>query len=932
MAPSTAACFFLSGLLLILGAPRRRLVFLIQTSIVFLIVLLVAARFVELASGKELGVGFLMIRWPAQARVAGPMSLLAAIGFLLFGFGVLANQRPAHRILAQISAVMAVVLLAMGAVVLAGYWLNLPLFFQSIYLTTGLMWMSVPTAVGMTLLGIGLWKRSRRTVQDAGTALTDRRAATIYVATAAVLATTGIVTGLAGVKYLDSTVVGQAKLYFSQLLDSRRSHILGILDNGITTSRMLGSRPELQAAALDALRRNSDEPSLLKVTDLLRPMLREGFSGIALETGAWSRVTAGRLLSGGDISPPVEIKKNVWLLWDHGYYLRVGVPVRSQNIVKGFLVFERPLPNLDRLFAEANHWGATGSLTMCARQTQEQLICFPQREQSRVFVIPDYFKGTPLPMVHALAGKHGVKRLVDYRGHNVLVVYDSLDGTGLGLALRMDFPEIYAPAKNAVLLSLPFIAFSIFLGLWVIRSRVRPMIVDMARSRDAAHTANARFDAAMQSSLDGFSILEGVKDPGGEIVDFQYAYANRYANVLARRPAGSLTGQTMLGLFPAQQDLFKKYREVTLTGEPLTEEFSIDDGNPDSKAQWVVRQVVPMPEGIAVTVRDITQEKLLRQALEASNRLRTAIVESAAYAIISTDVDGTIRTFNQAAERMLWYRAEDLIGKATVEIFHDVQEIRARAEMLSHELGHPVPPGFDVFIARAKSGFQEDGDWTYVRKDGSRFPAHLSVTALRDENDTPRGFLGIAYDISEQKRAEEYIRHIALHDALTGLPNRMLLDDRVTVAIDQHNRSSTPFAIGMVDIDRFKNINDSMGHHVGDLILKKFVERIKSCLRPSDALARMGGDEFVLLLPGCPADEAEEIGQRILRELGPPIDVGVQEVHITASIGISMYPADGQDIHELLRCADVAMYWVKEHGRNSYALYSRTMESGGQIA
>ena len=316
------------------------------------------------------------------------------------------------------------------------------------------------------------------------------------------------------------------------------------------------------------------------------------------------------------------------------------------------------------------------------------------------------------------------------------------------------------------------------------------------------------------------------------------------------------------------------------------------------------------------------------QQLEYSNKLRTAIVEGAAYSIISTDVEGTILTFNQAAERMLWYRADELVGKATPGIFHDAEEVQSRAISLSQELGHTVAPGFEVFVAKARLHFQEEREWTYVRKDGSRFPVKLSVTALRDAQGQLEGFLGIAYDISEQKRSEEYIRHIALHDVLTGLPNRALLDDRVKVAIEQQRRNNIPFALAMMDIDRFKYINDTMGHHIGDRVLKEFVQRVKSCLRPTDTLARMGGDEFVLLLA-----ESEEMGAKIVMErirntLSSPINVELQEVHITSSIGISICPRDGHDMNELLRRADVAMYWVKEHGRNGYKIFLAEMDSG----
>jgi diguanylate cyclase (GGDEF)-like protein len=147
------------------------------------------------------------------------------------------------------------------------------------------------------------------------------------------------------------------------------------------------------------------------------------------------------------------------------------------------------------------------------------------------------------------------------------------------------------------------------------------------------------------------------------------------------------------------------------------------------------------------------------------------------------------------------------------------------------------------------------------------------------------------------------------------------------VAIEQQRRSNTGFALAMMDIDRFKHINDSMGHHIGDRLLKEFAERVKACLRPADTLARMGGDEFVLLLPDSDAAGAQHAIERIRHALTPPINVGMQDIHITSSIGISIFPHDGPNLHELLRCADVAMYWVKGHGRNGYRMYSREIDT-----
>lgn len=456
------------------------------------------------------------------------------------------------------------------------------------------------------------------------------------------------------------------------------------------------------------------------------------------------------------------------------------------------------------------------------------------------------------------------------------------------------------------------------------------MIDDLSEAHAAERSVRVRFDAAMHASRDGFIIYENVKDGAGRIVDFRHVYVNHQAEEIVGRPAERLLAHSLLTLFPEQEAVFADYRRVAQTGEPHSTE--VCNGRcdaPDAAFQWYQRQAIAMPEGVVVTFRDITREKQLRDNLEASNRLRSAIVKSAAYAIISTDVKGTILTFNQAAEHMLWYRPDELVGKATPEVFHDAQEVRERAVALSHELGYTVLPGFETFVAKARGSLPDEREWTYVRKDGSSIPVRLSVTALRDEHDELRGFLGVAVDISEQKRADEYIRHIALHDVLTGLPNRALLEDRVSVAIEMHRRSGAPFALAMIDIDRFKHINDSMGHHIGDLLLKAFVERVKSCLRPTDTLARMGGDEFVLLLPASGGEKARDITQRVLRELTAPINVDIQELHIGCSIGISLFPQDGQNIYELLRCADIAMYWVKEHGRNACKLYAYEMESGG---
>ncbi|MGB9093712.1 MAG: EAL domain-containing protein [Gallionella sp.] len=939
MVPATALCFILGGLSLL--ADRKtadRPVPVAQRILIWLLLLVSGARMIELATGHTFGVEFLLPVPGAPGERIGHMSPQTAAGFLAFGIGMLTTQRAGSRKARIFSGILAGILLAVGLVTVIGYWLNFQLVFENLYASTGALWMAFHTAIGMFLLGLGLLCITLNCRTGSATDPIANKSAQIYRTSLLVLAATAATTGLVGISYLETTVVQETSTSLSHLLNARASNLDNNLDNRIQRALVAALEPEFGTAAAAVLRNPGNRPAIAELTRVAAPLLNHGFTGIGLDSGARHITIAGRMLD--ETIPFARINRkdvDAALGWNNGYILRTRIPLagaasRNRQV---FLVYEQALPHLDRIFAEANRFGQTGTLPMCARLDAQQLLCYPQREQAGMYIVPDTYDGQPIPMYYALAGQTGVSHLVDYRGQEVLSAYGPVGDTGLGLVMKIDLAEVLAPIRKELLSALPLIAILVGLGLVMIRSRVRPLIESITSAYAAENVVKERFDAAMQSSPDGFVIYSSVKNPAGNIVDFRCEYLNQRAGQIAKFAAerqlknleDDLVGRTFREIFPGQPEVFEKFRTVALTGQMRSEEISQPDM--DGTMQWYLHQAVPMHQGIAVTYRNITQEKLLIQQLQQSNQLRTAIVEGAAYAIISTDVNGTILTFNDAAERMLWYRADELIGKATPEIIHVAEEIRERAKSLSQELGREIKPGFDVFIAKARMNFAEEHEWTYVRKDGSRFPVLLSMTALHDQVNRISGYLGIAYDISERKRSEEYIRHIALHDVLTGLPNRALLDDRVMSAIEQQRRNSTPFALAMMDIDRFKHINDTMGHHIGDLILKEFVERVKTCLRPTDTLARMGGDEFVLLLTESEESGAGIVIERIQAALVPPINVGVQEVHITASIGISLSPRDSDDMNELMRRADVAMYWVKENGRNGYKVYSSTMDSGG---
>jgi diguanylate cyclase (GGDEF)-like protein/PAS domain S-box-containing protein len=303
-----------------------------------------------------------------------------------------------------------------------------------------------------------------------------------------------------------------------------------------------------------------------------------------------------------------------------------------------------------------------------------------------------------------------------------------------------------------------------------------------------------------------------------------------------------------------------------------------------------------------------------------------AFTISSPFAIIAVDLDGIVSEMNPAAERMLWYDKDEVVGSKSVFVFHNPEEVAQRAAELSQEFGSQVNPGMEVFKMIAGLGLTADTEWTYVRKDGSRLDVQLIVSPLTDEAGKMFGILSVAYDITERKRVEEHISHVEHHDALTGLPTRMLLRDRLHVALGQSRYNQSSVALLMVDLDNFKHINDTIGHHAGDAVLVSIANRLRASLRRSDTVARMGGDEFVVMLQDIyTVDQAERITQKLLDAIRQPITINSETHSITASVGVCVYPERAEDEDTLLRNADAAMYCAKADGRNSYQVFSETM-------
>lgn len=298
------------------------------------------------------------------------------------------------------------------------------------------------------------------------------------------------------------------------------------------------------------------------------------------------------------------------------------------------------------------------------------------------------------------------------------------------------------------------------------------------------------------------------------------------------------------------------------------------------------------------------------QSIQSERKFRS-LIESANDAIILSDSTGTIISWNKGAECIFGFNKNEALGKK-------LQIIIPKKYQKAHQ------KGMDRYIATGEPKVMgKTVELEGVRKDGNEFPIELSLASWKEEGDI--FFSSIIRDITERKRNEEKINQMVYRDPLTGLPNRLLLNDRLSQALDQANENKQTLGIMFIDLDRFKFINDTLGHAVGDQLLIEISQRIQSCVGKADTVCRQGGDEFIVLIQNTTSNEVTKKAHKIIDLFSQSVMIGVNELFITPSIGIAMYPGDGWDIETLIKNADTAMYRVKEQGKNSFQFYTPEM-------
>src|SRR5258706_181909 len=447
------------------------------------------------------------------------------------------------------------------------------------------------------------------------------------------------------------------------------------------------------------------------------------------------------------------------------------------------------------------------------------------------------------------------------------------------------------------------------------------LLVSRARALALAEHATAARAAGMLREQLSFiqQLIEAVpqpiffKDAEGHYLGVNAAWEKFFGI-----PRKQFIGKSVFELYPDDQALAKRHhaRDQELFGRPGSQSYEAAIVAADREVHHTIYIKATFNKsdgsvaGLIGTITDVSGLKEAEAALRKSEARFRDLTELSSDWYWEQDADFRFTEISSNV-RKVGLDADENIGRTRwdMERVHMTEEQRqAQKELME-----------------AHQPFQ---DFVYQRTDanGNLHTISVSGRPIFDEEGRFTGYRGTGKDITEQKKVEDQIRHMAHHDALTGLPNRVLLHDRIGQAIAQARRDGRVAALLVIDLDRFKNVNDSLGHQVGDGLLRTVAERLVACVRGTDTVARMGGDEFVVVLAELrQAEDAGQVAQKILAALPQPVNIDGHELRVTTSIGICVHPHDGEDAETLMRNADAAMYHAKQTGRNNFQFFTRQM-------
>lgn len=437
--------------------------------------------------------------------------------------------------------------------------------------------------------------------------------------------------------------------------------------------------------------------------------------------------------------------------------------------------------------------------------------------------------------------------------------------------------------------------------------------IELEMRNRALHEAQMKLEESRDSYADLYDyspLAYFTFDGNGVILEVNYTGA-----AMLGKDRSSLVGMSFVNFVVRRdrQSFMRHLQTCVSCGGMPSSESSLDLQLDELIAVQIASVPTKSTPGTAGSCRmafiDVTDRKLTELKL----RLASKALENANEGIMLADANRKIVAVNPAFTSVSGYSAEEVIGLTPSVL----------------KSGHHD----DEFYRKMNAEFMANGNWQGEiwnrHKNGEIYPVWLNIKAIRNESGEVDCYIGIFSDIANQEEMKKRLYELAYYDELTGLSNRSLLYDRLHHELLQSKRSSALMAVLFIDLDRFKVINDSHGHMIGDQVLKEAADRLVACIREGDTLSRMGGDEFVAILKDIEnEDVAAQVAGRMVTALSQAFLIAGKEMFVTASVGISLHPRDGDEVSVLLRNADTAMYHAKQLGRNNFKYYEPALNGG----
>ncbi len=440
---------------------------------------------------------------------------------------------------------------------------------------------------------------------------------------------------------------------------------------------------------------------------------------------------------------------------------------------------------------------------------------------------------------------------------------------------------------------------------------IKQDITERMRAQDAVVESERRYRSLFENMLEGFAYCQMLFDDRGHPQDFVYLEVNGSFEKLTglKDVVGRKFSEVVPGGERSQPELIERYSRVALTGEPARFETEVA-----GLRMWFSVSAYAAGNGCFIATFDnITERKQAEEALRQAEEKYRAIFEDAVVAIFQSTPDGRYTIANPAMARMLGYDSPEELVTSITDISQQVYvDPKSRGE-------------FKRLLT--KQGTVSDFECQIYRKDGSKMWISANARAVFKAG-VLVGYDGMNEDITDRKVAEERVQYLAYYDALTDVPNRTLLQDRLSKALASARRQKDKVALLFLDLDRFKNINDSLGHALGDFLLQKVGERLKRWAREQDTVARLGGDEFLIVLTRIrDVADAAVAAERLMAAMTNEFIVQGNPLSISCSLGISIFPDHGESGEILIKNADAAMYSAKEKGRNNFRFFTEKMNA-----